>query len=106
MYVCMYANRATYDRVTRITEQIRSVVDFDSIMVTRLNGFRSVAEYYHHLTATDPQILTSPFNRSKTYYRSILAQGIYAHIHTYLQISIYILARTYVRIIYKYIALR
>eukprot|EP01036_Dinobryon_divergens_P034710 gene34710-44891_t len=42
--------------------RINSVLDFDSIMVTRLNGFRSVAEYYHHLTATDDQILSSPHN--------------------------------------------
>lgn len=58
----MYAISATCDRVTSITEKISSVLDFDSIMVTRLNGFRSVAEYYRHLTATDDQILASPHN--------------------------------------------
>ena len=58
----MYVSSATADRVTSITEKINSVLDFDSIMVTRLNGYRSVAEYYRHLTATDDQILSSPFN--------------------------------------------
>ena len=58
----MYVSSVTVDRVTSITERINSVLDFDSIMVTRLNGFRSVAEYYHHLTATDDQILSSPHN--------------------------------------------
>ena len=93
MYVCMYANRATYDRVTRITEQIRSVVDFDSIMVTRLNDFRSVAEYYHHLTATDPQILASPCNCNATHITIIRNKytlkfsAYYIHTYTYTYIQ-------------------
>ena len=57
------ADQATIERVTRIAESINSVLDFDSIMVTGLNAFDSVSDYYRDLTASDEQIVNNPHNK-------------------------------------------
>ena len=57
------ADQAAIERVTRIAESINSVLDFDSIMVTGLNAFDSVSDYYRDLTASDEQIANNPHNK-------------------------------------------